>query len=107
MGAKFTPGPWIINEYSSYTGWSVWSEIDSCIAERWYSINRSFEENERMHANARLIAAAPGMYEALNASLIEHVAIHEVHLLQPHMRGVSEPAIIGIIREALKKADGL
>jgi hypothetical protein len=58
----FTPGPWEINRYENHIGYSIWAKDAGCIAERWYP---SEKENAPIAENARLIAAAPEMYEAL------------------------------------------
>ena len=63
--SDYTPGPWQIQEYVNYEGWSIWGSGDGCIAERWYASPRDNSENARMQANARLIAAAPDMLELL------------------------------------------
>ena len=64
---KHTPGPWRINQYTNYEGFSVSSETDpefGCIAERWENINNE-SRNESRLAHATLIAAAPDLLEAL------------------------------------------
>ena len=65
---KFTPGPWAIVRYTNYDGFSVQSKTApefGCIAERWESVKgvSDAERNEARLSNARLIAAAPELYE--------------------------------------------
>ena len=80
--AKHTPGPWIgidpkTKKFRSFKGWSVDKECSShmsapisakggpvCIVmtDDWY-------KKEEMHANARLISAAPDLLEACRKAL--------------------------------------
>lgn len=60
---KHTPGPWIIQRYSTHEGFSIWAKDVGCIAERWW--DTSIGEAIPIEANARLISAAPDMLEAL------------------------------------------
>jgi len=53
-----------------------------------------------------LFSAAPEMYEALKASLIEFEACHAVMTLDPRNRGMKEAAIIPLIRRVLAMAEG-
>ena len=62
--SDYTPGPWQIQKYVNYEGWSIWGSEDGCIAERWYASPRDNSENARMQANAALIAAAPDLLAA-------------------------------------------
>ena len=63
MEAKFTPGPWkYVRESMEDDGWVV-IPTDKMLSE--YNVAKSIESRE----NARLIAAAPAMYEALRAML--------------------------------------
>lgn len=60
MNEKFTPGPWKTFDHDGY-GVNVWNVAgNKCIAERCRS------------DDARLIAAAPDMYEALKAFIKEY-----------------------------------
>lgn len=67
MSAQHTPGPWLIEAQNSHTGaiatvhntTDVWVEIWS---ENWIVTGMGPEEQS---ANARLIAAAPDLLEAL------------------------------------------
>ena len=63
-----TPGPWEVNRYSNYEGYSISAEKRGCLAERWYPAELDEQENAEMAANARLIAAAPEMLEALKGA---------------------------------------
>ncbi len=64
---KWAKGPWEIQTYSNYFGWSIYAGGAGCIAERWYEVERTPEVDAEMKANAHLIAAAPELYEALKA----------------------------------------
>ena len=74
--AKFTPGPWQV-KHEEYDPWEVIANIDGPDEGRfhWDSIcdcdqdSKSRLDSEETKANARLIAAAPQMYEALTSVL--------------------------------------
>jgi hypothetical protein len=58
--ATFTPGPWLA------MGKAVYTESDNPTREiLWGGHNTRSASDEEKRANARLIAAAPEMYEAL------------------------------------------
>ena len=58
--ATFTPGPWVA------MGKAVYTESDNPAREiLWGGHNTRSASDEEKKANARLIAAAPAMYEAL------------------------------------------
>ena len=99
MGTKYTPGPWTINRYTNYCGWSVYSEPDGCLAERWYTVERTEEQLARMYANAALIAAAPELAEAARLTL----NLLDTLTPQQFERGEDKPAREAL-RAALKKA---
>ena len=65
MKTKHTPGPWGITQYTNYIGWSVYAKNRGCIAERWYDSEQKTPNRDELYANARLIAAAPELLEAL------------------------------------------
>jgi len=67
MEKKYTPGPWT---------WDVWQNLDPVFAldmVQGYGTIYWTEESKR-EANARLIAAAPDLLEALEALLDEYVS---------------------------------
>jgi hypothetical protein len=64
--AKHSPAPWEISQYENWKGFSIWAPGAGCIAERWYA---SEHEDVPILANARLIAAAPALLEALKSCL--------------------------------------
>ncbi len=69
--AEHTPGPWRSTgfEYEPEAGWFVREARDSrylAIA----SVRCTYRETEEIEANARLIAAAPELLEALERALI-------------------------------------
>lgn len=67
--AKFTPGPWIIHELTTFEDRiSPAADPTVCIARTG---NWLFHEKGEQHANARLIAAAPCLLEALQAIVTE------------------------------------
>ena len=63
---KHTQGPWRINKYGSIGAGERGTEPIVAIVEPFYSVDRRHGDHA---ANARLIAAAPDMLEALTALL--------------------------------------
>jgi hypothetical protein len=62
--ATFTPGPWVA------MGKAVYTESDNPTREiLWGGHNTRSASDEEKRANARLIAAAPAMYETMKAIL--------------------------------------
>ena len=62
---KFTPGPWAA--WFCGFGWSSWFEVKT--ADEKTHICKLKKDGD---ANANLIAAAPDMYEALEAAILEY-----------------------------------
>lgn len=62
MKTKHTPGPWTVQRYSNYNGFSIWAPNIGCVAERWCP---SEDTETPFEANARLIAAAPDLLNSL------------------------------------------
>jgi hypothetical protein len=62
---SFTPGPWLHNPYDGWRDICQRTGPNSChvIATVSYSVDGEGDETDR--ANARLIAASPNLYEAL------------------------------------------
>ena len=68
--SKFTPGPWHISAGTYSQRWVVDSKSPPTGKQNLIAMLQSHwkgNENDTMGANARLIAAAPAMYEALKA----------------------------------------
>lgn len=55
---RATPGPWEIETYSNYVGYSIYGSMVGCLAERWYAESLSEKENVEMHGNAEFISHA-------------------------------------------------
>jgi len=53
-----TPGPWMVQQYSTHVGFSVWADGRGCIAERWYDITQAKPYGDEIGGNAAFIAAA-------------------------------------------------
>ena len=102
--AKFTPGPWEFDveihwvnqpgEQEVHGAWDVYpvDDGDHIIA----TVNHVYPDRNTCRYNARLIAAAPAMYEAL------HRAVTEMEFWS---KGHSD-AEIAIARAALAQAEG-
>lgn len=91
---KFTPGPW----FTKREGWStvyVEARIDGGMIQEVAACGPTDAGQDQQQANARLIAAAPDLYEALE-SLVDEVTNH----------GEADGAILDSARAALTKARG-
>ncbi len=89
--ATHTPGPWGYSEGEIYRGNNPIASVIPSFG--WF---RKTAEDE---ANARLIAAAPEMYEVLREVLIEYEA-------EAKAEGWDLPTTGEIIREVLAKVEG-
>lgn len=63
---EWTPGPWCINKYRSIGAGEHGTEPVIAIIEPFYGSDRNLGDSS---ANARLIAAAPALYEALTDAI--------------------------------------
>lgn len=93
---KFTPGPWAVTEH--VTGTMVVEAVSAPKAKR--AVARCGGLPVVRQANARLIAAAPELYEALADALAELSPLMQAY------RPEHYAAICGKARAALAKADG-
>ena len=91
--SKWSKGPWELNTYSNYTGWSIFGVGSGCIAERWYELDCTEEKNAEMKANARLIAAAPELYEALKTKWLREGTEQEPYAVEDDRRNCSSCAL--------------
>lgn len=60
--AKHTPGPW------KKDGFGIYDSADACIGRAYDPMRPKGFTKESIHANARLIAAAPELLEACKAA---------------------------------------
>lgn len=56
---KHTAGPWHIQRYRNFVGYSIWASGRGCIAERWYPSEQEQPYGDEIGANAALIVSAP------------------------------------------------
>lgn len=70
---KHTPGPWKIETHNNKI--EVWSN-NQFIATPHHDLFFSAEKHGNIEANAKLIASAPDMLEALNTLKIELAKLH-------------------------------
>ena len=96
MTAKFTPGPWILEDLFIYklheqTGASGRPFITNVFSVAVQGNGTHGAQRDELEANARLIAAAPDMYETLQS-----IAGSEV----------VPPAFRQIAQQAIAKAEG-
>jgi hypothetical protein len=104
METKHTPGPWHIAKYENYYGYSISADGVGCIAERWWPCKQDIDLP--IEANARLIATAPEMLEALVA--FKKVLDNNL-VIFPHTRllgnDVGDPTALEILNAAIRKAE--
>ena len=91
---KFTPGPWtvktgFVQSANNLLYWQIEKDHDCIVANQFYY---AADDEEASQANARLIAAAPDMYAALQLFIIG--------------ANVSYITALEIARAAIAKADG-
>ena len=76
---QFTPGPWKVVRYANEFHPRIESDLDPNCA-----VGEAFVGSDYCDANARLIAAAPDLYEVLSAIMTHHdgffVATFELEL---------------------------
>jgi hypothetical protein len=104
--SKFTPGPWTVGttgQYGTYNPNVIYASDENSVATVYgLPMHTKLEDIEPRWeqglANARLIAAAPRMYEALR-----HAEVRLTHLAQ---NSVGVAAELIIVRAALAAATG-
>lgn len=62
-----TPGDWSEQRYINYQGWSIYSDTEGCIAERWYSSKLDSE----VPRNGLYIASLHNAFPELLATIRE------------------------------------
>lgn len=107
MRTTFTPGPWEVDSGMVQTGREILStglHIPICHMDREYNNGTLPVERD---ANARLIAAAPDLLEALrdlNDALVKaHNGAHDLYDKNP-TKFLDE--LVGICGDAIAKAEG-
>ena len=94
MTTQHTPGPWKIGEITGGQDGGIWAEIDgqghSGIAQVVWKMEDD-ERTPRCEANARLIAAAPDLLEALQQ--ISDYARTDGDIIAQHLAGIARAAI--------------
>jgi len=68
---KHTPGPWVIAHKSNIRDGAIWAANECVYVAQVYNVERQTDASraDERQANARLIAAAPELLEALEACL--------------------------------------
>jgi hypothetical protein len=95
---KSTPGPW----KAQMREFRQWEVVSTCETEWWIADASPY--NERQEANARLIAAAPELLEALEAVL--YWAEIAGDTTDKEALAANEEASIALARAAIAKAEG-
>lgn len=96
--AKFTPGPWRTSNNPRHIMSTEESLKKGGVIADIARVFGNFE-SEEADANAKLIAASPAMYEALQDIITHHEAINGYH-----KRPISESKTIALARAAIEKA---
>ena len=65
--AQFTPGPWVVKSTDEDINTKTIIDSNEFWIAKVLNFNRVSDDIRESQANAALIAAAPAMYEALNA----------------------------------------
>ena len=78
-----TAGPWEIQHYTNFLGFSVWAEGAGCIAERWYECTQSDPYGSEIVGNAQFIAHARTDIPTLLDDLAESQNAHQT--VKAHM----------------------
>lgn len=103
---KWTPGPWTWDAALDHN-WDVqvWSSPNSRVC---FVAHDGENGNPTGQANARLIASAPDLYEALAASELVMTALAAIskHMLEPFVSGAQLTSALVAARAALAKARG-
>lgn len=92
---KHTPGPWGHSFISALSGVNGWRILDA--TGDFVGIVEGPVDDIGRNSNARLIAAAPELLEALK---------HLVSVANPHLRDETELLALGIADFAIAKAEG-
>ena len=111
MSAKHTPGPWVVRQSSCGS-----VGTDSMLIALTYGDDPDCKADDRMRANARLIAAAPELLEALRVARdcvsTDRQALADSHtgpdgLDEDGAAGVAEyDRALAVIDSAIAKAEG-
>ena len=96
----FTPGPWVVERSSEKSGWSG---ISVRAPSGAYLANLVFQLTENERANARLIAAAPALLEALRECVTDNpgAACYNTGKKTRRLEAIND-----IVRAAIKAATG-
>ena len=96
--AKHTPGPWQVNdstENDDDTTLTIFAPADEVEIATMSAYENGCECFSEIRENAHLIAAAPAMYEALQATLAYFLRSKQTHAPE-----------VQIIRQAIAQAEG-
>ena len=98
MSKQFTPGPWRVGDDATGKPLTVWAaEPGRCVTS---VLDDRLGRDAPPIANARLVAAAPEMYEALTRYIATYADT------QTHPTPTQEALVILATRSALKRVRG-
>ena len=95
-----TPGPWTARKEGGTWYVEVGHDQD------YFDICELFGGGDKMEANARLIAAAPELLEALKKAIQGYSNLVELDLLSGEQKTYTAEELIPELRQALAKAEG-
>ena len=93
--AQFTPGPWVVKSTDEDINTKTIIDSNEFWIAKVLNFNRVSDDIRESQANAHLIAAAPAMYEALQATLAYFLRSKQTHAPE-----------VQIIRQAIAQAEG-
>jgi hypothetical protein len=104
MKTKHTPGPWTVEKF---TREHEWVRMRARVTDGEDTVAQLFDSafEDRNHANARLIAAAPEMLEALELTLEALFQNPELNFCKGPM-AIETFEAINSIKAAIRKAKG-
>lgn len=97
-----TKGPWHIQKYTNYHGFSVWGS-GCCIAERWYNDAVAEKDAKELAGDAAFIAAARVGYPAMLEGM--KVAIKGLCAFRPYRE--DRPALQKVLISMLNQIESL
>lgn len=103
--------PWSIQTYTNHYGFSVWSKLSGCVAERW-EVNPTPERNAEISANGEFIVRACNSHYDLLAACEDVLDVMELTQVgasnnsdRIETRGAIQGSI-NVLRAAISKARG-
>lgn len=97
---QHTPGPWVFNQYENWADFTIWGNDGTAVVTE-FGDYLTYEKN---CVNARLIAAAPELLDAI--SLLCNICADELDLSSSE-KGKNNWHALTTARQAIAKAKGV